>query len=54
MSPSIHNINYQFDTGHGCHKCFGSPFLLVEGLLSMGATPSSFYLLLELGLPLHL
>ena len=30
-----------------------APFLLVEGLLSMGPTPSSFYLLVEMGLPLH-
>ena len=36
------------------HNCFGPPSLLVEGLLSTGATPSSFYLLVELGLPLHL
>ena len=36
------------------HNCFGPPFLFVEGLLSTGPTPSSFYLLLEMGLPLHL
>ena len=32
------------------HNCFGPPALLVEGLLSMEATPSSFYLLVRLGL----
>ena len=37
-----------------CHNCFGPPFLFVEGLLSTGPTPSSFYLLVEMGLPLHL
>ena len=36
------------------HNCFGPPFLFVEGLLSMGPTPSSFYLLVEMRLPLHL
>ena len=36
------------------HNCFGPLFLFVEGLLSMGSTPSSFYLLVEMGLPLHL
>ena len=37
-----------------CHNCFGPPFLFVEGLLSTGPTPSSFYLLVEMGLPLYL
>ena len=32
------------------NKCFRPPSLLVEGLLSMGATPCSFYLLVEMGL----
>ena len=32
------------------HNCFGPPFLLVEGLLSTGPTPSRFYLLVEMGL----
>ena len=36
------------------HNCFGPPFLFVEGLLSTWPTPSSFYLLVEMGLPLHL
>ena len=36
------------------HNCFGPLFLFVEGLLSTGSTPSSFYLLVEMGLPLHL
>ena len=36
------------------HNCFGPLFLLVEGLLSTGPTPSSFYLLVEMGLPLDL
>ena len=36
------------------HKWIGPPSLLVEGLLSTGPTPSSFYLLVETGLPLHL
>ena len=39
---------------HVTHNCFGPPFLFVEGLLSTGPTPSSFYLLVEMGLPLHL
>ena len=33
---------------------FGPPSLLVEGLLSTGFTPSSFYLFVEMGLPVHL
>ena len=36
------------------HNCFGPPFLFAEGLLSTGPTPSSFYFLVEMGLPLHL
>ena len=36
------------------HNCVGPPFLFVEGLLSTGPTPSSFYLLVGMGLPLHL
>ena len=36
------------------HNCFIPPSLLVEGLLSMGPTLSSFCLLVEMGLPLHL
>ena len=36
------------------YNCFGHPSLLVEGLLSTGATSPSFYLLVELGLLLHL
>ena len=36
------------------HNCFGPPSLLVEDLLSTGATQSSFYLLVEIGLPLNL
>ena len=36
------------------HNCFGLPFLFVEGLLSTGPIPSSFYILVEMGLPLHL
>ena len=36
------------------HNCFNPLPLLVEGLLSTGSTPSSFYLLVEMGLPLHL
>ena len=35
-------------------KLFQAPFLFVEGLLSMGPTPSSFCLLVEMGLPLHI
>ena len=38
----------------GSHNCFGSPSLLVEGLLTTGPNPSSFYLLVEMRLPLHL
>ena len=36
------------------HNCLGPPSLLVEGLLSMGPTSFSFYLLVEMELPLHL
>ena len=36
------------------HNFFEPPYLLVEGLLSTGHTPSSFYLLVEIGLPLYL
>ena len=36
------------------HNCFRPPSLLVEGLVSTGPTPSSFYILVEMGLPLHL
>ena len=36
------------------HICFGPPFLSRGGLLSTGATLSSFDLLVELGLLLHL
>ena len=38
------------------HNCFGTPApcLLVEDLVSTGPTPSSSYLLVEMGLPLHL
>ena len=36
------------------HNCFGPPSLLLEGLLSTGPTPSSCYLLVEMGLQLHL
>ena len=32
------------------HHCFGPPFLSLGGLLSIGATLSSFYLFVELGL----
>ena len=35
-------------------QLFWAPSLLAEGLLSMGPTPSSFYLLGEMELPLHL
>ena len=35
------------------HNGFGPPFLFVEGLLSTGPTPSTFYLLVEMRLPLH-
>ena len=35
------------------HNCLGPPSLLVEGLSPKRATPSSFYLLVELRLPLH-
>ena len=31
------------------HNCFRPPTLLVEGLLSIGPTPSSFYLLEKWG-----
>ena len=37
----------------GSHYCFGPPFLFVEGLLSTGPTPSNFYLLVDMDLPLH-
>ena len=40
--------------GWTSHNCFGPPSLMVEGLLSKGPTPSSFNLLVEMGLPLHL
>ena len=36
------------------HNCFGPRSLLVEGLLSTGPTRSIFYLLVEMGFPLHL
>ena len=36
------------------HNCFGPPLVFLEGLLSTGPTLSSFYLLVEMGLPLHL
>ena len=36
------------------HNCFGPLFLSVGGLLSTGATLSSVYLFVELGLPLNL
>ena len=36
------------------HKCFGPPFLFVKGLLSMWLTSSSFYLLVQIGLPLYI
>ena len=35
------------------HNCFRTQSLWVEGLLSTGYTPSTFYLLVEIGLPLH-
>ena len=35
------------------NNCFGPPSLLVEGVLSTGPAPFSFYLLVEMGLPLH-
>ena len=35
------------------HKWIGPPSFLVEGLLSTEPTPSSFYLLVEMGLPLN-
>ena len=40
--------------GWTSHNCFGPPSLMVEGLLSKGPTPSSVYLLVEMGVPLHL
>ena len=36
------------------HHYFGPPFLFVEGLVSTGPTLSSSYLLVDMGLPLHL
>ena len=36
------------------HNCLMPPSLLVEGLLSTGAIPSSVYLLVKMGLLLHL
>ena len=39
---------------HAKHNFFRPQSLLVEGLLSTGPTQSSFYLLVEIGLPLHL
>ena len=39
---------------HKDHKYIGPPSLLVEGLLSTEPTPSSFYLLVEMKLPLDL
>ena len=38
---------------YALHNCFGPPSLLGEGLLSTGPNPSSFYLLVEMGLLLH-
>ena len=36
------------------HNCFGPPLLFVDCLLSTGPTPSSFYHLVEMGLPIHI
>ena len=39
--------------GLGGHNCFGPPFLFVKGLFSTGPTPSSFYLWVDMGLPIQ-
>ena len=36
------------------HKWIGPPSLLVEGWLPTGPTPSSSYLMVEMGLPFHI
>ena len=54
-SDNQHGTLYSQDgTVYIHHNWFGPQLLLVEGLLSTGPTPSSFYLLVEMGLPLYL
>ena len=44
---SLHSVTS--DASFELHNCFRPPFLLVEGLLSTGSTPSSFCLLVKMG-----